>query len=73
MTLVSGETASDESASDEDASDDLQNLFSLEPLFFRCFLATQASFYVDSIALICSSRTYIDLKTLKFLSMVLHT
>jgi len=44
MTSASGETTSDVSASNEDASDDLQNLFSSEPLFFRCFLATQASY-----------------------------
>jgi len=44
MTSASGETTSDESAYDEDAYDDLQNLYSSEPLFFICFLATQASF-----------------------------
>ena len=44
------------------------------PLVFRTsFLQTlQASFFVESIALICSSRTYTWIKDTKFFSMVLH-
>ena len=58
-------------ASEESASDDvsfrttcLQNLFSSDVSSFLL---------VDSIALICSFRTYVLIKTLKILSMVLHT
>jgi len=47
------------------ASDELQNLLSSEPIFFKCFLATQASLFVDSIALICSLVPML-LKTLNF-------
>jgi len=48
---------------------------SSEPLVFRTsFLQTlQASFFVEFIVLICSSRTYTWIKDTKFLSMVLHT
>jgi len=58
-------------ASEESASDDisfrttcLQNLFSS---------AASSFLLVDSIALICSFRTYALIKTLQILSMVLHT
>jgi len=59
-------------ASEESASDDvnffrttcLQNLFSSDASSFLL---------VDSIALICYFRTYALTKTLKILSMVLHT
>ena len=64
--------------SEEDASDDVNFWWSSEPLVFRTsFLQTlpcNSSFlFVESIALICSSRTYAWIKDTKFLSMVLHT
>jgi len=59
------------SASEESASDDVSfRTTCLQNLFY----SNASSFLlVDSIALICSFKTYAIIKTLKILSMVLHT